>query len=108
MSLNRFAVALFRLGVNDERKVVSAGVWQTLQPMELNRLRPLLMEVEPPGVVAFGVGGARRRMNIANATVSLSTPAPTPLKCVVSSGVALMRQAAGRPAACPSPGSERS
>src|SRR5262249_34893484 len=108
MSLNRFAVALFRLEVKFERNVVSDGVWQTLQPMALNRFLPLLIEVEPPGVVVDGVGAARKRMNMAKATVSLITPAPTPSKCVMSSGVALIRQLAGRPAFCPSPGSERS
>src|SRR5947208_12225803 len=108
MSLNRFAVALLRLEVKFERNVVSDGVWQTLQPMELKRARPLLIDVAPPGVVVDATGCARKRMNMAKATVSLITPAPTPLKCVMSSGVELMRHDDGRPAFCPSPGSERS
>src|SRR5436190_23972362 len=100
MSLNRFAVALLRLGVKCEPTVLSDGVWQTLQPMALNRLRPLLIDVEPPGTVAEGVGCASKRMNIAKPTVSaMVVPVlPTPSKCVMSSGVALNAlHAAGRP-----------
>src|SRR5690348_13663977 len=104
MSLNRFAVALFRLEVKFERNVASDGVWQTLQPMALNRLRPLVIDVAPPGTVVDGTGAASNRMNMAKPTVSLITPAPTPSKCVMSSGVALNLQLAGRPGlAMPSP-----
>ena len=71
MSLNRLAVALLRLEVSADAEVVSEGVWQTAQPMALNSDRPLLMDVEPPGVVVEGVGGARKRMKFAKATTSL-------------------------------------
>src|SRR5436189_1624479 len=108
MSLNRFAFALLRLGVNFEAVVLRVGVWQVLQPMALNRFLPLVIDVEPPGVVVDGVGGARRRMNIAKATASLNTPSLTPSKWVMSSGVALTLQAAGRPLFMSSPGSGRS
>src|SRR5437870_593283 len=97
MSLYRLAVALVRLEVKLERVVASDGVWQTLQPIELNSALPLLIDVEPPGVVVDGVGAARRRMNMAKATVSLITPAPVPLNCVRSSGVALTLQLFVRP-----------
>src|SRR5689334_3766526 len=108
MSLYRFAVALERLDVKLELVVVSDGVWQTVQPIEANSARPLLIDVEPPGVVVDGVGGASRRMNMAKATVSLITPAPVPLNCVRSSGVALTLQLFVRPVDDPSPGSGRS
>src|SRR6266849_4002629 len=100
MSLNRFAFALLRLGVKCDATVLSVGVWQVLQPTTLNRTRPVLMEVAPPGVVVDGVGCARSRMNIAKPTVSaMVVPVlPTPSKCVMSSGVGLnARHAAGRP-----------
>src|SRR4029077_2578404 len=74
MSLNRFAVAWPRLEVIEERAVFNDGVWQRLQPTALNRLLPFAIDVDPPGVVVDGVGGARSRMNIANPTVSLSVP----------------------------------
>src|SRR5216117_2226843 len=101
MSLNRLAVTLFKPGVKLERVVASDGVWQTLQPMALNRARPLLIDVEPPGVVVDGVGGASSRMNMAKATVSLmlSVGAAAPTS-VMSSGVALNLQTAGNPGDC--------
>src|SRR5436305_1246135 len=108
MSLKRFAVALPRLGVNADAVVVSDAVWQRAQPMELNRLRPFAIDVAPPGTVVDGVGGARRRMNIANCTVSLNVATDVVLKFVWSSGVALTRHAAGRPLTWSSPGSGRS
>ena len=77
-------------GVMDDAAVVSEAVWQEVQPMELKRARPLLMEVAPPGTVVDGVGGAVRRMKIANFTTSLDVPRLSALKCVVSSGVPLM------------------
>jgi len=43
--------------------------------MALNRRRPLAIEVAPPGVMVEGVGGASKRMNIANITVSLGMEA---------------------------------
>ena len=45
------------------------------QPMARNSQRPLLIEVAPPGVVVEGMGGASKRMNIANITVSLGIEA---------------------------------
>src|SRR5882757_5393893 len=97
------------------------GVWQTAQPMELNRALPWVIEVAPPGVVVDGVGGARRRMNCANAMTSLGMEAFTAngsalvevgVKLVTSSGyptVFRFRQLAGRPLPrMSSPGSGRS
>src|SRR5258708_4018588 len=81
-SLNRAAGALPRLGVNCDPLVVSDGEWQTLQPMALKRLLPLLIDVAPPGVVAEGTGGPSSRMNMANDTVSLSVPTADVLKLV--------------------------
>jgi regulator of protease activity HflC (stomatin/prohibitin superfamily) len=49
--------------------VVNDGVWHSAQPMLVNVFRPALTEVEPPGVVIDGVGGARKRMKIANASI---------------------------------------
>jgi hypothetical protein len=65
---------LLKLGVRAEADVVREGVWQAAQPMELKSDFPLAMEVEPPGVVVEGVGGAVRRMNMANFTRSLDVP----------------------------------
>src|SRR5437660_7020798 len=89
MSLKRFAVALPRLGVKRDGDVVSDAVWQSAHPTELNRLRPFAIDVAPPGTVVDGVGGARKRMNIANCTVSLSVAMEVVLKFVWSSGVGL-------------------
>ena len=88
---------MLRLDVNEEVPVVRLVVWQIAQPMEMKRLRPLVIEVAPPGTVVEGVGGAKRRMNIANCARSLSVPIAVVLKLVWSSGVALPRQFAGRP-----------
>ncbi len=57
----------------------------------------VVMEVAPPGTVVDGVGGAGIRINNANLITSLDVPRFVALKCVMSSGVALMRQFAGRP-----------
>ena len=78
MSLNRLAVAPVRLDVIAELNVLKLFVWQVPQPIALNTLLPFVVE----GVAADGVGGASRRMNIANATVSLSVPVAELLKFV--------------------------
>src|SRR5581483_10332819 len=96
-SLKRFAVTLPSPGVRDEAEVASEGVWHEEQPIELNSDLPALMEVEPPGVVVDGAGGADKRMNMENFTTSLDVPNAVWLNCVWSSGVPLMRQFAGRP-----------
>jgi len=75
-------VGVTRLGVNRDGDVVRLAVWQTAQPTAVNRPRPLAIDAAPPGVVSDGVGGARRRMNIANCTVSLSVPIEVVLKFV--------------------------
>ena len=49
--------------------VVRDGVWHKAQPILSNKLLPLLID----GVSAVGVGGARKRMKIANFAVSLGT-----------------------------------
>ena len=51
----------------DDFPVMSVGVWHSAQPIWLNRLEPL--EVE--SVAGAGVGGAKKRMKIANFTTSL-------------------------------------
>src|SRR5260221_8960884 len=107
-SLYSVADTLLRPGVSVEPLDVSVVVWQTLQPMELNRLRPLLMEVAPPGVVVEGTGGASNRMNMANDTVSLSVPTAVVLKLVWSSGVGLSLHCEGRPVVWSSFGRGRS
>ncbi len=94
--------------MNCDPFVVSAGEWQTLQPMALKRLFPLLIDVAPPGVVVEGTGGASRRMNMANDTVSLSVPTADVLKLVWSSGVAFNLHCDGRPVVWSSRGSGRS
>src|SRR5580765_6040570 len=66
------------------------------------------MEVAPPGTVVEATGAAVRRMKMANLITSLDVPRFVALKCVMSSGVALMRQFAGRPVVVSSPGSGRS
>ena len=68
--------------MNADADVVSDGVWHCAQPIDEKRLRPLAIDVDPPGVVALGVGGARKRMNIANPMVSLSVPVAVVLKLV--------------------------
>src|SRR6476469_5411287 len=107
MSLNRLAVAPVRLEVIAELNVLRLLVWQVPQPTALKTALPLLIDVEPPGVVGFCAGGARRRMNIANATVSLSVPVAVLLKFVWSSGVGF-RHPAGMPSVVSSPGRGRS
>src|SRR6266481_6675116 len=114
MSENAFTGALPNPAVMLDGCVVpTVGLWQTAQPMALNRARPLLMEVEPPGVVAEAGGGASMRMKLANAVTSYSTAA-----LVVSSGFVessgypfpdRFRQFAGNPLPnASSPGSGRS
>src|SRR5437870_13495497 len=49
--------------------VVREGVWHKAQPILLNNLLPLAID----GVSVSGAGGARKRMKIANFTVSLGT-----------------------------------
>ena len=51
------------------------SVWHVAQPIALNSALPLAIEVAPPGVVVDGIGGARSRMNCANASTSLSMEA---------------------------------
>src|SRR5215471_535039 len=51
--------------------VVNEGVWHSAQPILLNTCLPFAIDVAPPGVVVEGVGGARRRMNSANFSMSV-------------------------------------
>ena len=74
--VSEFTGALPRDDVKFEAWVeLIVAVWQVAQPMALNSRRPLAIEVVPPGVVVEGVGGASKRMNIANITVSLGMEA---------------------------------
>ena len=52
------------------------GVWQSAQPTSAKSCRPLAMEIEPPGVVVDGVGGARKRMKKANFSMALTVAVP--------------------------------
>src|SRR5260370_23432755 len=89
MSENKLAVALPKPGVSLEACVVSDGVWQLVQPMALKRLRPLAIDVGPPGEVVEGVGWSRNCMNALNSPASLVTvEAVGPSECVMSSGEA--------------------
>src|SRR5216683_1941431 len=63
-----------------EDPVVRVGVWQSAHPVLTNKLRPLLIEVAPPGVSGDGVGGARNRWKKANFSI-----APSPAGVVVTS-----------------------
>src|SRR5260370_24086561 len=113
MSENKLAVALPKPGVSLEACVVSDGVWQLAQPMALKRLRPLAIDVGPPGEVVEGVGWSRNCMNALNSPASLVTvEAVVPSECVMSSGEptpARFRQFAGNPPPnWSSPGSGRS
>ena len=75
-------------------------MWHMAQPIALKFWLPLAMDCAPPGLVLEGVGGARRRMNIANCTTSLGTSAYCAgFVTVASSGVGFILQFAGRPPA---------
>src|SRR5580704_1710075 len=92
-----------------EAEVRSAGVWQFAHPIAWNTWLPLAMELAPPGFVVEGVGGARRRMNIANCTTSLGTAESGDAVILVpSSGVGLILHSRGRPPRCASSGLARS
>src|SRR6185436_6763262 len=52
--------------------VRSVGVWQRAHPTELNSWRPREIDVELPGEVVDGVGGARKRMKNANFSTALT------------------------------------
>src|SRR6185295_15575442 len=91
MSENGSNVALLS-GANGDGPVVSDGVWQSPQPTDMNTARPAV-------VVALGSagdGGARKRMNAANSTVSpeasAGVPESTPWLLVWSSGDPLNTQ----------------
>src|SRR5260370_6021892 len=87
MSENKLAVALPKPGVSLEACVVSDGVWQLAQPMALKRLRPLAIDVGPPGEVVEGVGWSRNCMNALNSPASLVTvEAVGPARFAISSG----------------------
>src|ERR1700760_1917199 len=89
--------------------VFNDGVWHTEQPIDLNSAAPCVIDVAPPGTVVEGTGGARRRMNCANASTSLRIDAfaanvlvavELAEKLVLSSGYpapARLRQLAGNP-----------
>src|SRR5271165_881373 len=96
----RLAFTWFRAGVTPEVPVWSVGVWHMAQPITLKLRLPLAMDGAPPGLVLEGFGGARRRMNIANCTMSLGTSAYCEgFVTVVSLGVGFILQFAGRPPA---------
>jgi hypothetical protein len=87
MSENKLAVALLKPSVNLEAWVVSDGAWHVAQPMALKSLRPLAIEVVPPGKVVEGVGWSRNCMKALNSPTSLVTvEALVPSECVMSSG----------------------
>ena len=87
MSENKLAVALPNPGVKLEGWVASDGVWQVAQPIALKSLRPLAIEVAPPGEVVEGVGWSRNCMNATNSPTSLVTvEALVPPEWVMSSG----------------------
>src|SRR5580698_154988 len=89
--------------------VLRLGVWHIAQPTIPNRRLPLAMDAAPPGLLVDGVGGASRRMNIANCTTSLGTAGNcVEIKLVVSSGVGFSLQLAGRPPLRASSGLARS
>src|SRR5205823_12991159 len=84
---NKLAVALPNPGVKLEGWVASDGVWQVAQPIALKSLRPLAIEVAPPGEVVEGVGWSRNCMNATNSPTSLVTvEALVPPEWVMSSG----------------------
>src|SRR5260370_14831292 len=85
-SENKLAVAWLKPRVNLEAWVVSDGEWQVAQPMALKSLRPLAIEVAPPGVVVEGVGWSRNCMKTLNSPTSLVTAeAVVPPEGVMSS-----------------------
>src|SRR5215467_3996986 len=68
--------------------VVNDGVWHSAQPMLLNSCLPFEIDVAPPGVVVEGVGGASKRMNNANFSMSVvASSAVVASMLVVSLGV---------------------
>src|SRR6185295_4872147 len=73
MSENGSNVTLLS-GANGEGPVVSDGVWQSPQPTAMNTARPAVVAADP----SPGDGGARKRMNAANSTVSPETSAGVP------------------------------
>src|SRR5580658_1236211 len=90
---------------------LSVGVWQVAQPMDLKSAAPAAIEVAPPGVLVDGVGGASKRINSANKTMSEGTWAfcadgselDATVKLVASSGYPVperFKQLAGSPLPC--------
>src|ERR1700674_6071017 len=110
------AFCSLKLAVNEDGAVRIAGVWQSAHPAVQKARLPLVIEDAPPGLVVEAVGGARRRMNIANCTVSLGTWAfcavgsefASTVKLEVSSGVWFSLQLAERPPCAASAGLGRS
>ncbi len=78
------AVWLRRAATN-ESPVWSAGVWHKAQPMLANSWLPWLIEVDPPGLVVDGVGGARKRMKKENFSMALMVAVPPPAVVSVTS-----------------------
>src|SRR5436190_5335320 len=56
--------------------VWSVGVWQSAQPTLWKSWNPWAIELAPPGTVADGVGGARKRMKKANFSMPLMVSTP--------------------------------
>ena len=51
--------------------VVNDGVWHCAHPTAVKGPLPFVIDVAPPGVVAEGVGGARKRMKNVNFSIEL-------------------------------------
>src|SRR5947208_13922987 len=68
-----------------EFPVWSVGVWQTAQPTLWKSWNPWAIELAPPGTVADGVGGARKRMKKANFSMPLMVSTPVGALVAVTS-----------------------
>ena len=94
-SENRLAV-LLRIAADLELPVFSVGVWHSAQPTLVEQPACRARSTSaPPGVLADGVGGARKRMKSANFSTQLSTPARRCRRALVIA-VGHLRELAGR------------
>ncbi len=84
------------MALTDVLPVSSVCEWHSAHPMLSNCLAPRAIDAAPPGVVAEGIGGPRKRMKSANFSTSLSVRSAVlmPVLPVTSLGMGACWQAA--------------